>query len=131
MAKTAAEATPKQKTLAAAKAALDKALEADTKSSNATTKAAVNTAKAAYDTANNEVRRENFVRVAGGRVKKARIAIRNLGNISSTNYAYTQADIDAAEKGILEMVAVAKAKMQQGLAVKAAPAAAKDEFTFA
>lgn len=132
MVKKVAELTPKQKALSAAKITLDKAREADEKSSNATTKKALADAETAHTTANNAVKRENFVRVGGGRVKKARIAIRNLGNINSLRtYTYTQADIDAAEKGIMDMWANAKAKMVAGLATKAATATApKDEFSF-
>lgn len=131
MPKAAAEKTTKQKNLDAAKAAYDKAVEADNKNSNAATKKALADAETVYNNANNEVRRESFVRVAGNRVKKARIAIRNLGNVSNARtYAYTQADIETAEKGINEMWAAAKAKMLAGLNTKTAAPAATDNFSF-
>lgn len=131
MAKKATEATPKQKALSAAKIALDKATEAHEKSATPANKTALETAQKHYDAANAEVKRENFVRVAGGRVKKARIAIRNLGNINSLRtYSYSEADVTKAYDAIVEMANTAKAKMLDGLRTKSAVSAPKDEFSF-
>lgn len=131
MAKKTAELTPKQKVLSDARVKLDNAEKADAAKSTDATKKAVADATSVFNAANADVKRENFVRVAGGRVKKARIAIRNLGNISNLRtYQYSQSDVDTAEKAILEMLANAKAKMVDGLRTKTASATPKDDFTF-
>ena len=131
MAKATAERTPKQKALDAASVAYDKALEADTKNSTAVTKKALQEAETVRRAAAAEVRRENFVRVAGNRVKKIIIAVRNLSGVNNQRtYSYTEADIAKAEETINARIKDTFAKMRAGLNTSSAAPAAKEEFTF-
>lgn len=131
MAKAAAERTPKQKALDNASVAYDKAVEADTKASTAATKKAVADLDAARKAAAAEVRRENFTRVAGSRVKKIIIAMRNLGGVNNQRtYSYTEADIAKAEKAVQERVNATFSAMRNGLNTSSGPAAPKETFEF-
>lgn len=131
MPKKEVELTAKQKALSDAKVKLDTADKAHTAKPTPATDAALKTAESAVNAAFALVKRENFVRVAGSRVKKARIAIRNLGNINSLrNYTYSEADIATAERGITEMMQKAFASMREGLLTKTSAAPASDNFSF-
>lgn len=77
------------------------------------------------------VNRERFVRVAGGRVKKARAAIRNLANVAAPRtYTYTENDVAAAEKAINEETAKSINALRSAL-TKGGTAKSSDDFTFA
>lgn len=117
MAKAKTERTAKQKALDAASKKYDDAKAAHEKKPTDQTRAALESALKERMAAAAPVRRENFVRVAGGRVKKARDAIRQLGAVNNTKqYTYNDADIANAEKVLSDAIAAAIANMRAGLA---------------
>lgn len=121
MAKAAAERTVKQKALDVANTKYDAAVALNEKTPNAANKKAMEDADTTRKAANALVKRENFVRVAGSRVKKVGIAIRNLGNVNNLRtYTYTEADVAAAEKALTDKLKATIAAMRNGLNTSAA-----------
>jgi len=95
------------------------------------TEKAVSTAKDNLAKAITAENRERFVRVGGNRVKKARVALRNMGAVSSLrSYNYTEEDVAKAEQVLSGELKSAIAKMRSGLSPSAKAAKAEDDFTF-
>lgn len=77
------------------------------------------------------VNRERFVRVAGGRVKKARIAIKNLANVAAPrSYTYDESDVAKAETVLNDAVKFTIGKLRTALTKGAGAAKVEDDFTF-
>ncbi len=99
MAKTAKEKTPVMKAADKARADYTKAKEVNVKTDNAATKKALEDAKTARDTAVKAEARERFVSIASARVKKAVVALNQIGKMNQPrSYSYTEEDIVKAEK---------------------------------
>jgi hypothetical protein len=132
MAKTRQEQTPAMKETIAARTAYEAAQKADeTKSTEATKKNLLAT-KVVLTEALKVENRERFVRVAGGRVKKARVAIRNLSNVANPRtYIYTTDDVDKAEKALTDEVKSAIGKLRNALNKGSGTAKSEDDFSFA
>lgn len=130
MAKKERELSAAEKTLSDARVKLDAAKEKDGKASTDATKKAVADAETVVKTNVAIVNRERFVRVGGGRVKKARAAIRNIGNVAQPrSYTYDESDVVKAETALNDEVKKTIAKLR--LALTKGPAAAKDGDDFA
>ncbi len=120
-----------QKATLGAKQALEVAKKNDAAKSTDATKAAVKTAEANVEKAKAAENRDRFVRVAGGRVKKARIAIKNLANVSSPrSYTYDQSDVDKAETALTSAVQNTIKKMRDALEKGQQTSKAADDFSF-
>lgn len=129
--KAPVERTAKQKVLDAAQIKYDAAREAHEKKPTDQTQKALTDADTARKAALAPVKRENFVRVAGSRVKKINVAIRNLGTVNKlSQYTYSAADIDVAEKSISEKLANAIASMRAGLNTSSAAPKEQEESLF-
>lgn len=123
--------TAANKAVLDARQKLETANKADEAKSTDATKAAVNTAKSTLAAAVAVENRERFVRVAGGRVKKARIAIKNLANVAAPrSYTYTEADVALAEKALMDAVASSIAALRGALVKGASTTKAADDFSF-
>lgn len=131
MAKKERELSPAEKALLDARQKHEVAVAADTKASTDKTKANVEATKAEVAKHSAVVKRESFVRVGGGRVKKARLAIRNIGNIANPrSYTYSEDDIGKLEKALSEEAAKIVSKLRLSLTKGPAAAKADDDFTF-
>lgn len=129
MAKPKTDPTPAQKALLDARQKHETAVKNDTAKSTEATKKAVVDAKAALSAASETARRDNFIRVGAPRVKKARAAIKNIGNLASPSYKFSESDIALIEKGLGEISASVVAKLRSSLTK--GPAATKEDDTFA
>lgn len=116
MAKQKAELTAAEKELSARKVKLDTANKAhEAKPTDATAKA-VETAKTAVAEQQKIVNRDRFVRVAGGRVIKARVAIQNLANVAAPrSYTYDESDVANAERAIMADLKATLDKLRSAL----------------
>lgn len=95
------------------------------------TEAKVSSAKSAVASAIHAENRERFERVGGTRVKKARVALRNLGAVSTLrSYTYTESDVAKVESVLGAELKSAVAKMRAGLTPSAKTQKAEDDFTF-
>ncbi len=130
MAKQKAELTAAQKATVAARAKVETARKANTDKPSDATKAALASAETQLKQCIHTENRERFVRVGGGRVKKARAAIRNFGNVASPrSYVYSEADIALAETALHDEVKKVIARMRASL-TKGGTAKAEDDFSF-
>lgn len=131
MAKTKTAPTAAMLALLDARQKLQLAKDADAKASTDKSKAAVTAASKVASDADAIVRRERFVNVGGGRIKKARAAIRNFAAVAAPrSYQYDESDIAKAETAMGDEVKKAIAKMRASLVRGAAAAKAEDDFTF-
>ena len=131
MAKEKSAPTAAETALLGARQKHEVATKAHTEKPTDKTQAAVDAAKAEVAKHLATVNRERFVRVAGGRVKKARTAIRNLANVAQPrSYSYTEEDVAKAETALGEEVKKTISKLRAALT--RGPAAVKDadDFTF-
>lgn len=130
MAKPKTELTNAQKATLGARQTLENARKADEAKSSDVTKKAVATAEAAVKSAQAVENRERFVRVGGGRVKKARATLRNLAGVAAPrSYTYNASDIDKLEKVLADELASTVKKLRNALE-KGTTAKAEDDFTF-
>lgn len=88
--------TAKQKVTLDMRQKLSLANDAHAKTPTKATEAAIATAKFNLAVATKDENRERFVNVVGNRLKKARIAIRNLAEISARSYEFTTEDVSKA-----------------------------------
>lgn len=131
MAKPKSEVTPAQKATLDARQKLEAARKANEAKTTDATKKAVADAEKVVKEAQAVENRERFVRVAGGRVKKARTAIRNLASVAAPrSYTYTSTDVDKAEQALTAEVAATVKKMRSALEKGASAAKAEDDFSF-
>ena len=131
MAKETRESTPAEKTLLDLRQKIEVATAADTKTSTATTKKALADLETQIKTAQKVVNREKFIRVAGGRVKKARIAIKNLANVAvPRTYEYSEEDVSKAESALLSQVKSTIDKLRSALTKGSSAAKSDDDFSF-
>lgn len=131
MAKKAAEKTPAQKATEAARAKLTTAEKANADKPTDATKKAMTDAQSALKECIKAENRERFVRVAGGRVKKARTALRNLANVASPrSYLYDASDVDKAEKALTAELTKTLTAMRNALTSGGGSKTPEDDFTF-
>lgn len=131
MAKKAAEQTPAQKATLNARQKHELAVQANTAKPTDATKAALETAAATLKAAVAVENRERFVRVGGGRVKKARTAIRNFANVAQPrSYTFDESDIAKAETALTDEVKKTIAKLRASLVKGPGATKAEDDFTF-
>lgn len=131
MAKPKSEPTAAAKATIAARDTLTKAREADKAKSTDATKKAVATAEAAFKSAVAVENRERFIRVAGGRVKSARVALKNIGKCAvPRSYTYDESDVAKAETALTDAVKSAIAALRNALVKGAGTAKAGDDFSF-
>lgn len=131
MAKKKQEQTPAQLATLDARQKLELARNADTAKSTEATKKAVTNAENHLRTCVTTENRERFVRVAGGRVKKVRAAIRNLAAVAAPrSYNYSEDDVNKAEAAIGQEVKSCIAKMRAALTRGASAAKQEDDFSF-
>ena len=131
MAKPKSEVTAAQKATLDAKQKLEIAKTAHEKNASAENKTKLDNAHAAVKAAQTVENRERFVRVAGGRVTKARDAIRNLSNVAQPrSYTYTEADCDLAEKALTDEIKKSIGALRSALTKAPGVTKAKESFTF-
>jgi hypothetical protein len=129
--KAIAEQTPAQKATIDAREKLKSAEKSHADKPTDATKKAVDAAKSAVSSAVTAENRERFVRVGGGRVRKARIAIRNLANLAAPrSYTYDENDVVKMEATLLNEVKNVIAKARNALTKGAGSAKAEDDFSF-
>jgi hypothetical protein len=117
MAKQKSAPTPAEQKLSDLRVKLDTADKANTAKPTETTAKALDAAKTAVADQQKIVNRERFIRVAGGRVNKARAAIANLANVAAPrSYTYDESDVAKAESVLGEAVKATIAKMRSALA---------------
>lgn len=125
------EASPAEKSVLDLRQKLEVATKNDTAKSTDATKKAVADLETAIKSAQATVNRERFVRVAGGRVKKARIAIKNLANVAAPRtYTYDESDVAKAESALLSQVKSTIDKLRSALTKGGQTAKAEDDFSF-
>ncbi len=131
MAKTAAEQTPAQKDTLDKRQKLESAKKANTDKPSEKTAASVAVAEQELKKAVATENRERFVRVGGGRVKKARSAIRNLSNVAAPrSYTYDESDVAKVESVLGDEVKKTVSALRAALANPGKAAKAQDDFTF-
>ena len=131
MAKKERTLSPAEQELSARRIKLEAAEKANTEKPTDKTAAALDAAKAAVTEQNKVVNRERFVRVGGGRAKKAIVAIRNLANVAAPrSYTYDESDVAKAETALKAEVEKTIAKMRSALTSGGKSAKADDGFTF-
>lgn len=131
MAKTAKEKTAAQKATLDARQKVELATQKNTATPNELNKRNLDTAQAHLKQCVATENRERFVLIGGGRVKKARQAIRNFANVAQPrSYSFTEADIAKAETALNEEVKKTIAKLRASLVKGASVAKAEDDFTF-
>lgn len=125
------ELSPAEKSLLDLRQKLELAEKANTDKPTTATKTALDAAKKSVSDASAVVNRERFVRVAGGRVNKARTAIKNLANVAAPrSYTYDESDVVKAEKALTDAVVSTIAKMRSALVKGASASKAADDFSF-
>ena len=130
MAKSKAEITLAQKATLDASLAVSKAREADNKASTDATKKHLATTKDYLRKCVTVENRERFVRVGGGRIKKARTAIRNFGNVAALrSYVYNEDDIGKAETALQDEVKKVISRLRTAL-TRGGISKTEDDFTF-
>lgn len=131
MAKEKSAPTAAETALLGARQKLEVASTAHGKTPTDKTAAAVDAAKSEVAKHVATVNRERFVRVGGGRVVKARAAIRNIGNIAQPrSYSYDESDVAKAEVALQDEVKKTIGKLRAALTKGPAAAKAGDDFTF-
>jgi hypothetical protein len=131
MAKTAQEKTPAQLATLDARQKVETATKNDTAKSTDATKKHLSEAQAHLKKCIHDENRERFVRVAGGRVIKGRVAIRNLANVAQPrSYVYTEADVAKAETTLSAELKATIDKMRAALTRAPGAAKTEDDFTF-
>lgn len=131
MAKTAQEKTPAQKATLDARQKVETAAKADEAKSTDATKKHLADAKVHLTACVKTENRERFVRVAGGRVIKARTAIRNLANVAQPrSYVYDESDVAKAESTLMDEIKATMNKLRTALTRGGSAAKAEDDFTF-
>lgn len=131
MAKEKTPPTAAEKALLAARQKHELANKAHAEKPTDKTGAAVEAAKAEVQTHSATVNRERFVRVAGGRVKKARTAVRNISNVANPrSYSYTEEDVAKAEAALNAEVKKTIDKLRSALTKGPSVAKSEDDFTF-
>lgn len=115
----------------AARDILTKAREAEKAKSTDATKKAVADAEVKFKAALATENRERFIRVAGGRVKSARVALKNIGKCAvPRSYTYDESDVAKAETALNDAVKQAIAALRNALTKGAGAAKAADDFSF-
>jgi len=131
MAKPKSEVTAAQKAVLALRQKVEVARTAHDKNGNEQNKKALEHAQGELKAAVLVENRERFVRVAGGRVVKARAAIRNLANVAQPrSYSYTEEDCDKAEKALTEEIKKSIGALRSALTKTPGAAKAADDFSF-
>lgn len=131
MAKPKSEVTPAQKAVLEHRQKVEVARTAHDKNATDKSKADLAAAQEKLKAAVAVENRERFVRVAGGRVTKARDAIRNLSNVAQPrSYSYTEEDCDKAEKALTEEIKKSIGAMRAALNKTSTAEKVKDSFTF-
>ncbi|MDE2019959.1 MAG: hypothetical protein KGJ13_06475 [Patescibacteria group bacterium] len=130
MARPQSEPTEANKAVLDARQKLQLAKDADEKNSTEKTKTAVKHAHEHLLACVEKENRERFINVGGARVKKARVALRNLANVANPrSYSYTAADVEKAKAALQSELDKCISKMQNAL-VKGTAAKTDDDFTF-
>lgn len=131
MAKTKSEPTAAETKLLDLRQKLEVAKKNDEAKKSDATKKAVADAENAVKDQMKIVNRERFIRVAGGRVKKARATIRNLANVAAPRtYQYDESDVAKAEAALNGEVKKTIEKMRSALTRGASAPKAEDDFSF-
>ena len=131
MAKKEKTLSDTQKAVLDARQKLEAANKAHDAKPTATTEKSVADAKAALKTAQAADNRDRFVRVGGGRVKKARAAIRNLNAVAQPrSYTYSLDDVSKLENALNSEVNAVVSKLKNALANPQKAAKADDDFSF-
>lgn len=131
MAKEKSELTDAQKATLDARQKLETARKAHAEKETEATKKAVASAEEHFRKCVSTENRERFVRVAGGRVKKARAAIRNLASVAAPrSYNYNEDDVKKAETALTSEVNKAISAMRAALQRGGTAKKAEDDFTF-
>lgn len=131
MAKEKTPPSPAETALLGARQKHELANKAHTEKPSEKTQAAVEAAKAEVQKLVTTVNRERFVRVGGGRVKKARTAIRNLANVAQPrSYSYTMEDVAKAKAALYGEVDKTIAALEKALTKGPAAVKNADDFTF-
>lgn len=131
MAKKTQEKTEAAKKVLDLRQKLSLAKDADAKASTDKTKDHVKTLSNQLATAVEVDNRERFIRIAGGRVKKARTAIRNLAAVAAPrSYKYDESDVVKAETALGSDLKATLTKLRNALVKGASAAKAEDDFTF-
>ncbi|MDE2019764.1 MAG: hypothetical protein KGJ13_05470 [Patescibacteria group bacterium] len=130
MARKQSDPSEANKAVLDARQKLQLAKDADAKGSTDKTKAAVKHASEHLSKCIETENRERFVNVGGGRVRKARLALRNLASVGNPrSYSYTQADVLKAKAALQGELDTCIAKLESAL-TKGGPAKVADDFTF-
>lgn len=131
MAKEKSAPTPNETKLLDIRQKLEVAKKNDAAKSTDATKKAVADLEAAVKAGLTVVNRERFVRVAGGRVKKARLAIKNLANVAAPrSYTYDESDVSKAETALTAQVKSTIDALRSALTKGGGTAKAQDDFSF-
>lgn len=131
MAKKAAELSDAAKAVLDIRQKIETAKKNDTAKSTDATKKAIADLEASLKTAIVAENRDRFVRVGGGRVKKARAAIRNLANVAAPrSYTYDESDVAKLETVLSAELSKTVSALRAALANPGKTAKAADDFTF-
>jgi vacuolar-type H+-ATPase subunit D/Vma8 len=130
MAREAKEKTPAQKKVLELRQKLALAKEAQTKNDNEKTQAAVKKAQEELAPAVAAENRERFTTIAGARVKKIRVAMRNLKGVNSLrSYQFDESDVAKIEsvlaQGLKDMLT-----SMRGAFSKSGAAKTEDDISF-
>ncbi len=131
MAKKKAEPNDAQKATLDARQKLELATKAHTDKPTDATKKHLEAMATAVKMAQHTENRDRFVRIAGGRVKKIRTAIRNLAGVAQPrSYVYAEEDVAKAESVLTAELKITLSKMRSALTRGAGAAKAEDDFSF-